>query len=210
VASHGYGHVEIFTQTPEVFREDVRRSRRLLEDLTGSGIVGFRAPDFSITGASLWALDVLAEEGFRYDSSIFPIRHARYGIVGWPDTPVTVRLPSGRSIVELPIATRTVGGRRLPVAGGGYHRLLPGMAIRMLVRSALASGNPFMAYCHPYEFDPREFAEIDVRVPLKVRLHQGLGRSGFRSKFTGLLAAFPVAHARSVALDRSWPDYAHS
>jgi len=205
IASHGHGHVEIFKQTPEEFREDVRRSKHFLEDTTGKPVVGFRAPDFSIVKASLWALDVLAEEGFEYDSSIFPIVHDRYGIPGWPASPVRVQLAAGKSLVELPIATRPFGTRRLPVAGGGYHRLLPGTAIAWIVARVVDTGMPFMAYCHPYEFDPNEFREIELRIPWKTRLHQGLGRRGFRRKFVRLIDRFQVRQAWTVASGTSWP-----
>lgn len=206
VASHGYGHVEIFKQTRAEFQSDVSRSRSFLEDMIGKPILGYRAPDFSIIPSSLWALEVLAEEGFQYDSSIFPIRHGRYGIAEWPDHPVRVKLPSGKSIVELPIATVTAFGRRFPVAGGGYHRLLPSRMIRMLVASVLKRGDPFVSYCHPYEFDAKEFEEIDLDIPFTTRLHQGLGRRGFRLKFEDLIDAFPVTHAIAVA-SRSWPEH---
>jgi polysaccharide deacetylase family protein (PEP-CTERM system associated) len=206
IASHGYGHVETFLKTPEEFREDVRRSKELLEDLTGQAVRGYRAPDFSIRGDTLWGLEMLAEVGYEYDSSIFPILQTRYGIDGWPTDPVRVRLPSGRTIVELPIATLDLFGRRLPVAGGGYHRLLPWPAIRWAIARSLVERKTFMAYCHPYEFDYREFAELDLAIPLKTRLHQGLGRRGFRAKFEGMLAGFPAETADAVALEREWPE----
>jgi polysaccharide deacetylase family protein (PEP-CTERM system associated) len=205
VASHGYGHVEIFTQDYATFREDVRRSKGFLEDITGVAVSGFRAPDFSIVRRSLWALEVLAEEGFSYDSSIFPIVHSRYGISGWPAHPVSVSLPSGRTITELPLATLALGHRLLPVAGGGYHRLLPYWMIKAAITSVTATGAPFVTYCHPYEFDPQEFSETDLALPLKVRLHQGLGRRGFSAKFHRMLADFPVTHAGTTARGSAWP-----
>lgn len=207
VASHGYGHVEVFRQTRSEFREDVRRAKHLLEDLTGQPVLGYRAPDFSIVSSTTWALDALAEVGVQYDSSIVPVQTARYGICGWPTDPVRVRLPSGHSIVEVPIATLTLLGRRWPVAGGGYHRLLPWSVIRWAVRHRLQRREPFVAYCHPYEFDAYEFAALDMDIPLKTRLHQGLGRRGFQPKFERLLTTFHVVQARELALQRQWPDY---
>ena len=206
VASHGYGHVEIFKQDRCEFKADVAHSRALLEDLTGRPIIGYRAPDFSIVEESLWALDELAELGFQYDSSIFPRRMARYGIEGWPDDPVVVRLRNGLSITELPIATLDYRGRRLPVGGGGYHRLLPWPLIRAAVRRRLADHDLFMAYCHPYEFDPAEFSSLNLPIPLKTRLHQGLGRRGFAAKFDRLLNGFPTITAGAAAA-RDWPEY---
>jgi polysaccharide deacetylase family protein (PEP-CTERM system associated) len=207
VASHSYGHVEIFHQSPAEFGEDVRRSKQLLEEITGQPVRGYRAPDFSIVPSTLWALDVLAEQGYQYDSSIFPIPMARYGIEGWPIGPVRVCLSSGRSIVELPIATLTWMGRRWPVAGGGYHRLLPWSVIRWAVRNCLRQSEQFMAYCHPYEFDAAEFATLELDIPLRTRLHQGLGRRGFQPKFERLLTHFRVVPAHEVALQGEWPDY---
>jgi len=207
VASHGYGHVEIFRQTAAEFREDVHRSKELLEEITGRPVRGYRAPDFSVIPSTLWALDVLAEQGYEYDSSVFPIPMSRYGIEGWPADPVRVCMPSGRSIIELPIATLTWMGRRWPVAGGGYHRLLPWSMIRWAVRHSLRQREQFMAYCHPYEFDAAEFATLKLDIPLRTRLHQGLGRRGFQPKFERLLTTFRVVPAHEVALQGEWPDY---
>jgi polysaccharide deacetylase family protein (PEP-CTERM system associated) len=207
VASHGYGHLEVFHQSPAEFGDDVRRSKQLLEAITGQPVRGYRAPDFSIVPSTLWALDVLAEEGFQYDSSIFPISMSRYGIQGWPVGPVKVCLSSGRSIVEVPITTLTWMGRRWPVAGGGYHRLLPWSIIRWAVRHSLRQNESFMAYCHPYEFDAAEFATLNLDIPLRTRLHQGLGRRGFQPKFERLLTQFRVVPACEVALQGEWPAY---
>jgi polysaccharide deacetylase family protein (PEP-CTERM system associated) len=207
VAAHGYSHVEIFRQSPAEFREDVSRSKQLLEELIGQPVLGYRAPDFSIVSSTTWALEILAEVGYQYDSSIVPIQMSRYGIEGWPVDPVRVCLPSGRSIIELPIATVPFLGRKWLVAGGGYHRLLPWPAIRWAVRQRLSRQEPFMAYCHPYEFDPDEFGALEMVIPLKTRLHQGLGRRGFQPKFERLITTFQVIQARDLALERPWPDH---
>jgi polysaccharide deacetylase family protein (PEP-CTERM system associated) len=207
IGSHGYGHEEIFHQTAETFREDVRRSKDILEGICGKAVVGFRAPDFSIVLTTTWALDILAELGFEYDSSIFPIKHRRYGIPDWPSHPVRLCLASGRDIVELPIATVSLVGRRLPIGGGGYHRLLPSSLILGAVSHVLKKGMPFIAYCHPYEFDPLELSSLEFAIPLETRLHQGLGRGGFRKKFKCLLDAFETAFAREIALNFAWPEH---
>jgi polysaccharide deacetylase family protein (PEP-CTERM system associated) len=204
VASHGYGHVEIFKQTREEFSADVRRGKATVEQITGTDIKGYRAPDFSIVESTLWALEVLAEAGFRYDSSIYPIAHSRYGIAGWPSEPTSVSLPSGRTIVELPIATIEMFGRRWPVGGGGYHRLLPFPVIAWAMRRRMKSGAPFIAYCHPYEFDPHEFASLDLDIPLRVRMHQGLGRGRLQGRFERMIAGHETALACDVALGRDW------
>src|SRR5262245_44308447 len=124
VASHGYSHRLVYTQTPAEFREDVRRSKALLEDITGGPVLGYRAPSFSITRESLWALDVLIDEGFKYDTSIFPIHHDRYGIPDAPRRPFLIEGEAGR-LIEVPASTVRFGPLNLPVAGGGYFRILP-------------------------------------------------------------------------------------
>lgn len=205
IASHGYGHVEIFTQSREEFRQDVQRSKSFLEDAIGEAVVGYRAPDFSIVQSSLWALDVLAELGFRYDSSIYPIAHKRYGIASWPVDPVEVRLQSGASIVELPIATVEVLGRRLPIGGGGYHRLFPWPVIRWSLRRTFRQGRAFVAYCHPYEFDPDELSSLPFAIPRRVKLHQGLGRRQLAARFGKMIASYRPVFARDLAAQPGWP-----
>jgi polysaccharide deacetylase family protein (PEP-CTERM system associated) len=206
VASHGYGHVEVFRQTAEEFREDVSRSKKLLEDILGEPVMGYRAPDFSIVERTLYALDILAEVGFEYDSSIFPIRHSRYGIPDWPAAPRHVRLPSGRTIVEVPIATFRWLDRNWPIGGGGYHRLLPGVVSRHLAKRVMSS-TPFTFYCHPYELDARELKEIAVRIPLLLRLHQGMGRRFFPKRFTSFLDAFGGQRVKDLLVHNPWPEY---
>ena len=205
VASHGYGHVDVFRLSPAEFREDIRRSKGQLEALTGMPVKGYRAPDFSIVKASLWALDILAEEGFVYDASINPAVLARFGVPDFPAQPVNLRLRDGRSLVELPVATLKLFGRRLPVAGGGYHRLLPFPLIRWVIEKTVLSGEAFVAYCHPYEFDPDEFAHLGYALPLKTRLHQGLGRRGFEGKFRQMLKEFETISALQLAERAEWP-----
>lgn len=197
VASHGYGHVEIFHQTRHEFTEDVQRGKSVLEDIIGEAILGYRAPDFSIISGTLWALEVLAGAGFEYDSSIFPVRHSRYGIPHWPTHPTRVVLRDGLRIAELPIAALSVLGRNLPVGGGGYHRLLPGAAARFLARAVMQK-RVFVFYCHPYELDSRELWETPLPLPLKVRLHQGLGRGRFPGRLGKFLGAFGGRRMRDV------------
>jgi polysaccharide deacetylase family protein (PEP-CTERM system associated) len=206
VASHGYGHVEIFKQTPDEFAADLGRSKDHLEHLLGKRVRGFRAPDFSIVRDSLWALDVLADCGFEYDSSIFPVKRPRYGIPDWPMSPTRVRLGGGRTILEFPIASYRALGKNWPVGGGGYHRLLPGPAGRWFARRVMQA-RPFVFYCHPYEFDPREFAEIELAIPLKVRLHQGLGRGRFQARFERLVQTFGGCRLIDLVENHAWPDF---
>lgn len=208
VGSHGYGHIEVFAQTPEEFRQDASRAKKFLEDLIGRPVLGYRAPDFSIVDDTIWALDILADLGFKYDSSIFPISGKRYGIPRWPLMPTRVRMLSGRSIIELPLSTFRILGRRLPVAGGGYHRLLPWRAIQTAISATVRKGNPFISYCHPYEFDAAELSALNPKIPWPTRVHQGIGRKGYQAKFERMLSSFETALASQIALANTWPEYA--
>lgn len=154
IASHGYEHRLVYDQSPDAFRRDIRRSRDLLERLTGAPVVAYRAPSFSITKKSLWALEILAEEGFRIDASIFPIYHDRYGI---PDAnPAIHKIATRRHpLWEIPGSTVRVGRLNLPVGGGGYLRLYPfPLTLRLLARINRKHGRPFILYVHPWELDP--------------------------------------------------------
>ena len=154
LASHGYAHRLVYEQAPAVFREDVRRSKSLIEDLSGRRVNGYRAPSFSVTERSLWALDVLLEEGYTYDASIFPIRHDRYGIPDAPRWPHTMARAAG-TLFEVPGSTVRVGGTNLPVAGGGYFRILPYAWTRWGIgRVNRVDGQPAVFYLHPWEIDP--------------------------------------------------------
>ncbi|HEY5471757.1 MAG TPA: XrtA system polysaccharide deacetylase, partial [Candidatus Limnocylindrales bacterium] len=186
IASHGYGHRLVYDQKPEEFRDDVRRGRALLQEASGQPVMGYRAPSFSITERSLWALDILIEEGFTYDASIFPIRHDRYGIptaprhAFWigkgtaeqgssafasglrPDRP---GFPSGfggttnpgTGLVEIPGSTIRLAGLNLPVGGGGYFRILPYWWTRTGIRRLNEKeGRPAIVYLHPWEVDPKQ------------------------------------------------------
>jgi polysaccharide deacetylase family protein (PEP-CTERM system associated) len=153
IASHGYWHRLIYQQTPDEFRADVRRSRALLEDLIGKAVTAYRAPSFSITRRNLWAFDVLIEEGFELDSSVYPTFHHRYGIAGAPLGPHRVVRPSG-TIWEFPGTVWRGLGYPLPVGGGGYFRLYPYWLTRVGLGAINRSGRPFVAYLHPWELDP--------------------------------------------------------
>lgn len=154
VASHGFEHRLIYTQTPREFRGDVQRAKGILEDLLGARVDGYRAPSYSITTASLWALDILIEAGFRYDSSIFPIYHDRYGLPGWRRFPHTIHRPAGR-IAEFPPGTVAICGVNLPMAGGGYFRFLPYWVFRWGLRRINGpEGQAAVVVIHPWELDP--------------------------------------------------------
>lgn len=157
VACHGLSHELVYRQTPEVFRRETRDSKAMLEDLIGAPVLGYRAASYSITARSLWAIDILCELGFRYDSSIFPIAHDRYGIPGASTRPGLLRARSGASIVEFPLSTASLLGKRVPVAGGGYFRLLPYWFTRWGLRSINErDGQPFIFYLHPWEIDAEQ------------------------------------------------------
>ena len=156
VASHGFGHRLIYDQTPSAFREDVRKAKAVLEDACGRPVAGYRAPSYSITPRSLWALDVLLEEGYRYDSSIFPIRHDRYGIPVSERKPYPIDREKG-SLIEVPGSTTRLGPLNLPVAGGGYFRILPYAWTRWgIARVNQSERTPAVFYLHPWEIDPEQ------------------------------------------------------
>jgi polysaccharide deacetylase family protein (PEP-CTERM system associated) len=157
VASHGYAHRRVYTQTPEQFRTETRRSKRLLEDTLGQPIRGYRAASYSITRHSLWALEVLREEGFGYDSSIFPIRHDLYGIPRHPRFCALLPGPSEAPLVEFPLSTLRLGGTNFPIAGGGYLRLFPYTYTRWGIQYLnRREGQPAVVYLHPWEVDPTQ------------------------------------------------------
>lgn len=155
IGCHGYAHQVIYQGLPEDFRADVQKAKRVLEDLIGCSVRSYRAPSYSITAKSLWALEVLGEEGFEYDSSIFPVVHDHYGISGAPRFPHWKILPSGRRIREFPPSTIRFLGVNLPVAGGGYLRLLPCSVTSWAIRRINeVERQPAMVYVHPWEIDP--------------------------------------------------------
>ncbi len=155
IASHGYSHQLVYNQTPDVFREETHRSRAVLEDQAQRPIIGYRAASYSITRDSLWALDILTEQGFVWDSSIFPVRHDHYGIPDADRWPHRLKAPNGRELIEFPLTTLRIGPLNLPIAGGGYFRLYPYAFSRAgLARVNNSDGRPFIFYLHPWEVDP--------------------------------------------------------
>lgn len=197
VGSHSWDHRRVHRFTPDAFREDLRISKDALEQATGAAVVGFRAPTFSVVKETGWAIDVLAECGFEYDSSVFPVRHDRYGI---PDAPRGPFMAVGkeRELLELPLLTYRVAGLNLPVAGGGYFRLFPLFMMRAGLRQAARSSPPQvgMLYFHPWEFDTEQ-----PRLPLsrlsRWRTYVGMGRT--QGRLAKLLTQFPFRRAIDVA-----------
>lgn len=155
IASHGYSHQLIYKQDQQVFREETAKSKHILEDLAQLPVVGYRAASYSITRKSLWALDILADLGFTWDSSIFPTRHDNYGIPGSPEEPYKIITNSGAVLTEFPLTTAKVFGQSVPAAGGGYFRQYPYALSRWLFeRASLEQTKPQIFYLHPWEIDP--------------------------------------------------------
>jgi polysaccharide deacetylase family protein (PEP-CTERM system associated) len=154
LACHGHEHELVYDLGPERFEADLHRARAAIEDASGRAVCGYRAPSYSITHRSLWALDVLARCGFSFDSSIFPIRHHRYGIPGFARQPLRLALESGATIREFPLTTWDLGPARLPLAGGAYLRFLPAPLFRLGVRRLARAQRATVLYVHPWEIDP--------------------------------------------------------
>jgi len=181
VASHGYHHRLLYTQTPGQFREDVRSAKGILEDVIGMPVRGFRAPSYSIVASSLWALDVLIEEGYAYDTSIFPIHHDRYGIRDARRHVHVLQRASG-AIVEMPASTVRLAGVNFPIAGGGYFRLLPYRWTEWgIQRVNRLERQPVVFYIHPWEVDPEQ-PRFDVGAVTHMRHYTGLGSTLGRLK----------------------------
>jgi polysaccharide deacetylase family protein (PEP-CTERM system associated) len=197
VASHGWDHRRVLAMTPAEFRADVRRSQDALEQVAGTAVVGYRAPTFSVLPQTAWALDVLAELGMAYDSSIYPVRHDRYGVPGAPRAPFVAHGPR-HAILELPPATLRVGGVNLPMGGGGYFRLFPLWLTERALRQTAADCRPAVAvlYFHPWEFDPDQ-----ARLPLGrlSRFRTYVGQTRTRGRLTELLARHQFARAVDLA-----------
>jgi polysaccharide deacetylase family protein (PEP-CTERM system associated) len=195
VASHSWDHQRVHSFTAATFREDVRRSKDALEQITGEAVVGFRAPTFSIVRQTAFALDVLAESGMRYDSSIYPVRHDRYGVPDAPRWPFRAQGEAG-TLLELPPATWRVLGMNLPIGGGGYFRLFPPVLMRRGIVQTMRKGQPpvVMLYFHPWEFDPEQ-ERLPLRRLNRFRTYVGLSRT------CGRLTALLERHVFQRAVD---------
>lgn len=186
VASHGWDHRRVTHQTPAEFRRSVRETKALLEDQVGRETLGFRAPSFSIVAGREWALDVLLEEGYRYDSSLFPVRRPGYGYPGGGRDPYTIRRAAG-DLAEFPPATWRRWGRNLPAGGGAYLRILPFRVVRDAVRDYDRRGACATLYLHPWEVDPEQ---PRLAVPLLARLRHYTGLRRTLPRLKQLLAEF--------------------
>lgn len=179
LASHGYGHQRVSDLTPAEFLDDVTRAKKILEDLGGQAVIGYRAPSFSIGENNLWALDSLGDAGYQYSSSIYPIRHDHYGM---PNAPRFAFRPSdSKTLLELPATTIRLFNRNLPAAGGGYFRLLPYQMSRWSInRVNNVDKQACIFYCHPWEIDPEQPRPHGMTLKTRFRHYLNLGRTESR------------------------------
>ena len=186
LASHGYWHQLADHQTPDVFREDVSHARQVLQDVGGVPVRGYRAPTFSINTRNPWAFDILADEGYSYSSSLFPIKHDLYGV---PDAPRFAHRVSGGRLMEIPMTTVRAGGRNLPCAGGGYFRLFPYALFRAgLRRFNKQDGASGVFYTHPWEIDAGQPRVSSAPLMSKFRHYVNLSRT--KGRIVRLLSDF--------------------
>lgn len=196
IASHGYGHQLVYKQTPQQFREDVRKSKQLLEDIIGKAVIGYRAPSWSITEKSLWALEVLTEEGFLYDSSIFPFKNFLYGMDGAPRFAFSSKQYCETSdLLEIPPSTVRIPGLNIPFSGGFYFRALPASLIKQCAHKVNKEGQPVVFYLHPREIDP---AQPRLKLNMRDSLIHYFGIQRCEKKLIKVLKEFPCGSVREV------------
>jgi polysaccharide deacetylase family protein (PEP-CTERM system associated) len=197
IASHGFAHEAAHTQTPQQFRTDVRVAKQILEDGTGAQIRGFRAPTFSITARNWWAYEVLAEEGYEYSSSLYPIKHDLYGMPSGPRVPF--RPMASQPFVELPLPTVRVFNSNRPCGGGGWFRLFPYALSRWCIgRFNRENAAPCIFYCHPWEFDPGQ--PRIANIPLKSRMRHYLNLGAMEHRTERLLRDYAWGRIDEVVL----------
>ena len=202
VASHGYEHRLVYDLTPEAFRDDLVRAQEALEAAAPVKIRGFRAPSFSIRPDTRWAYDVMRDLGYTYSSSVFPVRHDRYGIPSFPRRPVQLTDAQGRTMWEFPMTTLRVFGRNVPAAGGGWMRLLPPAVMRRAILRANAAGGPAIVYLHPWEIDPDQ--PRMTHASRTARFRHTVNLSGMAGRLEALLQRFSFGTVSAV-LDRMAP-----
>lgn len=177
IGSHGYSHKLIYNQTPKEFREETLKSKRILEDLVGAEVAGYRAASFSITPKSAWAIDILIEAGFKYDSSLYPVSHDLYGDRTAPRFPHWKEGSNGQGLVEFPLSTLSLPGFRVPVGGGGYFRLYPYWFLKWSLSAINRKEKmPFVFYLHPWEIDADQ-PRLDVKGFSRFRHYNNLHKS---------------------------------
>ena len=200
LASHGYGHQRVSDLTPAEFLDDVTRAKKILEDLGGQAVIGYRAPSFSIGENNLWALDSLGDAGYQYSSSIYPIRHDHYGM---PNAPRFAFRPSdSKTLLELPATTIRLFNRNLPAAGGGYFRLLPYQMSRWSInRVNNVDKQACIFYCHPWEIDPEQPRPQGMTLKTRFRHYLNLGRT--ESRLRTLLKDFRWGRVDQIFLGKA-------
>lgn len=195
LASHGWDHVRVFTMTPDQFRQDIRRTRAVLEDLGGQKVSGYRAPSFSIDQRTPWAHEILADEGYAYSSSVAPVVHDHYG---WPEAPRFAFRPiKGSSLIELPVTTARLRGRVIAAGGGGFFRLFPYAFSRWAIRQVNADERPAIFYFHPWEIDPGQPRVANA--PLKSRLRHYARLGAMEAKLERVIREFRWGRIDAVA-----------
>lgn len=198
IASHGYAHQLVYTQSQDEFREDVRRGKRILDEICRKPVIGYRAPSWSITEKSLWALKILKEEGFCYDSSIFPFKNFLYGIANAPSLPYrTTRYHEETDLLEIPPSTLRIGHMNFPFSGGFYFRVLPYWVVRYCILRLNKGGHPAVMYIHPWEIDP---GTPRLKLSFRDSLIQYYGISGCRKKLEKLFREFSFTNLGSYHL----------
>ena len=174
LACHGYEHIRVSEQTPEQFRLDINRSKKILEDLSGKEVIGYRAASYSINSKNLWAHDVLLEEGFKYSSSIYPVKHDLYGI---PDAPRFCYKPIKNSdFLEIPISTVTIGNKNMPCGGGGFFRFYPYFLSKWAFNKINKDQQSAIFYCHPWEIDPEQPRQHGLSLKTRFRHYLNLNK----------------------------------
>lgn len=194
IATHGFSHTLIYKQTPKVFRTEMERAVKFLEDKTGEKILGHRAPFFSITKDSIWALDILGELGIKYDSSIYPVLNYRYGINGTPRFPYIIK-GKNYEIKEFPVSTFKVSPVTVPVAGGAYFRIYPYLLSKSFLKMLNAEGHAFTFYLHPWEIDPQH---PRINLPSRISTTHYFNLAATERRFRRLLRDFKFAPMRDV------------
>jgi polysaccharide deacetylase family protein (PEP-CTERM system associated) len=194
IGTHGYSHTLIYQQTPELFRQELSRAVHGLEDLSGKKVLGHRAPFFSITQKSLWALEILSELGIRYDSSIFPVVNYRYGIADAPRWPYEIAVGEN-TLTEFPISTWQMWGRNVPIAGGAYFRIYPYALTRRALQSINRQGRPVTFYLHPWEIDPHH---PRIPLPRRIALTHYFNLGATEGRLRRLLRDFKFAPMKEV------------
>lgn len=195
IGSHGYSHQFVYRQSPNEFRQEMIKSLEILEKLSGEKILSYRAPFFSITQSSLWALEILGNLGILFDSSIFPVINYRYGIPQAPRFPHWIDTKNASKILEFPISTIRILGKNIPIAGGAYFRIFPYQFIKAGIKSLNKKNQPVIFYLHPWEIDPEH---PKIKLPRRISLTHYYNLSQTEAKFKNLLRDFKFIPLKRV------------